>query len=71
MITGEVNGDLVALDAATGALLYQGNLGVGAIDGGVVTYEVKDRQFIAVAAGDNSGTYKAKGENAIIILALP
>jgi hypothetical protein len=37
----------------------------------VITYEVKGRQFIAVAAGDNNGTYKAKGDNAIVILGLP
>ena len=71
VITADVNGDLFALDAATGALLYQTNLGVGAIDGGVVTYEAKGKQFIAVAAGDNSGTYQAKGDNTVVVLALP
>jgi glucose dehydrogenase len=43
----------------------------GAVDGGVITYEAKGRQFIAVAAGDNNPTYKAKGENTIVILGLP
>jgi alcohol dehydrogenase (cytochrome c) len=71
VITADINGDLIALDAATGALLYQTNLGVGAIDGGVVTYEAKGKQFIAVAAGDNSGTYKAKGDNTVVVLSLP
>jgi alcohol dehydrogenase (cytochrome c) len=56
VITGEVNGDLIALDAGAGALLYNNNLGAGAIDGGVITYEVKSKQLIAVAAGDNSVT---------------
>ncbi len=69
VITADVSGDLIALDAATGALRYQTNLGVGAIDGGVVTYEAKGKQFIAVAAGDNS--YKAKGDNRVVVLALP
>jgi alcohol dehydrogenase (cytochrome c) len=71
VITGQTNGDLIALDARTGALLYQRNLGVGAIDGGVVTYEAKGRQLIAVAAGDTNATYKAKGESTIMILGLP
>jgi alcohol dehydrogenase (cytochrome c) len=71
VITADINGDLIALDAATGALLYQTNLGGGAIDGGVVTYEAKGKQFIAVAAGDNSGTYKAKGDNTVVVLSLP
>jgi hypothetical protein len=48
-----------------------GDLGLGALDGGVVTYEVKGEQFVAVAAGDNNGPYKAKADNTIVILALP
>jgi glucose dehydrogenase len=71
VITGDVNGELIALDAVTGELKYQSDLGVGAIDGGVVTYEAKGKQFLAVAAGDNNATYKAKGDNTIVILALP
>ncbi len=71
ILTADTQGDLFALDAKTGTLLHQAQLGAGAIDGGVITYEVKGRQFIAVAAGDNNGTYKAKGDNVIVILALP
>ena len=71
VFTGDVNGEFLALDAATGAPLYQSNLGVGALDGGVVTYEAKGKQFVAVAAGDDNGLYKAKADSAIIILALP
>ena len=71
ILTADTQGDLFALDAKTGTLLHQVQLGAGAIDGGVITYEVKGRQFIAVAAGDNNGTYKAKGDNAIVILGLP
>jgi alcohol dehydrogenase (cytochrome c) len=70
-ITGDVDGELIALDAATGALLYRRNLGAGALDGGVVTYEAKGKQFVAVAAGDNNVVYKVSGDNAIVILALP
>ena len=71
VVTADVNGDLYALDATTGKLLHRASLGAGAIDGGLITYEAKGKQFIAVAAGDNNGTYKAKGDNAIVILALP
>jgi hypothetical protein len=46
-------------------------LNAGAIDGGLITYAVKGKQYIAVAAGDNNGTYKAKGDNAIVVLGLP
>jgi glucose dehydrogenase len=49
VFTGDVDGELIALDAASGAPLYQSNLGAGALDGGVVTYEAKGKQFVAVA----------------------
>jgi alcohol dehydrogenase (cytochrome c) len=71
VMTGDVDGELIALDAASGALIYRSNLGAGALDGGVVTYEAKGKQFVAVAAGDNNPLYKTKGDNAIVILALP
>ncbi len=71
ILTADTQGDVFALDAKTGALLNRLRLGAGAIDGGLITYAVNGKQFIAVAAGDNNGTYKAKGDNAIVILALP
>lgn len=70
VIAGENSGDLVILDAKTGALLYQNNLKAGALDGGLITYEVKGKQFIAAAAGDNNPTYKVTGENEIVVLGL-
>ena len=71
VMTGDVNGEFIALDAATGAPLYQSNLGLGAIDSGVVTYEVNGKQFIAVATGDNNAGYKAGGDNTIVVFAPP
>jgi alcohol dehydrogenase (cytochrome c) len=71
VLTADTEGDLFALDAKTGMLRHRVQLSAGAIDGGVITYQARGKQFIAVAAGDNNGTYKAKGENAIVILGLP
>ena len=71
LLTADTQGDLFALDAKTGALLHKLQLGAGAMDGGLVSYEAKGRQFIAVGAGDNNPTYKVKGDNAIVILGLP
>ena len=71
VLTADTQGDVFALDAKTGALLRRIRLNAGAIDGGLITYAVKGKQFIAVAAGDNNGTYKAKGDNAIVVLGLP
>jgi alcohol dehydrogenase (cytochrome c) len=70
VLTADTQGDLFAIDAKTGVLLNRLSLGAGAIDGGLITYAVNGKQFIAVAAGDNNGTYKAKGDNAIIVLGL-
>jgi alcohol dehydrogenase (cytochrome c) len=71
ILTADTQGNLIALDAQTGALLHEAPLDAGAIDGGLITYEANGQQFIAVAAGDNNGTYKAKGDNAIVVLGLP
>ena len=71
VLTADTQGEVFALDARTGALLHRFRLGAGAIDGGLITYAVKGKQFIAVAAGDNNPTYKAKGDNAIVVMGLP
>jgi alcohol dehydrogenase (cytochrome c) len=70
VLTADTQGDLFAIDAKTGVLLNRLSLGAGAVDGGLITYAVNGKQFIAVAAGDNNGTYKAKGDNAIVVLGL-
>ena len=71
VLTADTQGDVLAVDAKTGALRHRLRLGAGAIDGGLITYAVQGKQFIAVAAGDNNPTYKAKGDNAIVVLGLP
>ena len=53
VITGDMNGSLLVLDARTGAPLYSGPVGAS-IGGGVVTYDAGGRQYIAVAAGSIS-----------------
>ena len=70
VITGDITGNLLILDAKTGALLYRDNLNFGALDGGLITYEVNGKQYIAAAAGDNSSTYQVTGENTIVVLGL-
>jgi len=70
VMTGETNGDFVALSDATGEELYKINLG-GAIGGGMITYEASGKQLIAVAAGHNASYYGAEGDNEIVVLGLP
>ena len=71
-ISGELNGDFLALDAASGAVRYRFNTG-GAIGGGIVTYEVNGTQFVAVASGRPSPFWaKAHpGAPTIVVFSLP
>ena len=72
LLGGELNGDFIALDVATGAERYRFNTG-GAIGGGVVTYDVGGTQYIAVASGRPS-PYWAKaylGTPTIVVFSLP
>ncbi len=48
--TGELTGDFVTLDALSGEVLYRFDTGKP-IDGGVVTYQIEEKQYIAVIAG--------------------
>ena len=50
IFTGELTGDLVALDAANGNVRFRHNTG-GAVGGGIVSYDVGGTQYIAVASG--------------------
>lgn len=53
VMTGELTGDFLVLDAESGAELYRFNTG-GPIGAGVVSYEIAGRQYIAVASGSPS-----------------
>jgi len=72
VLGGELTGDFVALDVATGAERYRFNTG-GAIGGGVVTYEVGGTQYIAVASGRPSAFWAKAylGAPTIVVFALP
>ena len=50
VLTGELTGDFLVLDAASGEELYRFNTG-GPMGGGVVSYEVEGRQYVAVMSG--------------------
>jgi len=54
VFTGELNGHFDAFDAKSGAKLWQFNLGAG-VNASPITYRVNGVQYIAVAAGGNSG----------------
>lgn len=70
VLVGDIGGTQYALDAATGSVLWSGNLG-GAIGGGVITYDHRGSQRIAVALGMTSSIWPTQQTTAkVSILAL-
>ena len=66
LFSGDLNGNFLALDARNGKQLYSFDTG-GPIAGGVVTYEVKGQQYVAVASGHSGGSIPLSGSTTIVI----
>jgi len=72
VMSGELNGDFVVFDARSGDVLYRFNTG-GPVGGGVVTYAVGGKQYVAVASGSPSNFWVERnpGSPTIVVFALP
>jgi len=71
LFTGSLNGELLGVDARTGDIRYRFNTG-GAIAGGVSSYAIDGRQYLAVASGNSSRTiWSTKGAATLIVFGLP
>jgi glucose dehydrogenase len=72
IFTGDLLGNVLAFDAATGRELWRSGTGVP-IGGGVITYATGGRQYLAVAAGMHApDTWGLKSESSrLVIYALP
>jgi alcohol dehydrogenase (cytochrome c) len=71
VFAGEMTGDFIALDAKAGKVLYRFNTG-GPMNGGVISYAINDKQYVAAASGSASGFWFAPpGSSTILIFALP
>ena len=71
VFAGDTSGKLLALDSDSGKVLYSLNT-PGMIAGGVVTYSVKGKQYVAFTSGNVSRiTFGELGDPTIIVLALP
>jgi len=69
-ITGDTGGNLLILASKTGALLRKVQTG-GALAGGVVTYEIGGKQYLAFASGNVSRvTFGELGLPSVVIMAL-
>jgi alcohol dehydrogenase (cytochrome c) len=71
VFTGELEGDFLALDASDGRVLYRFNTG-GRLNGGIATYEIDNRQYIAVAAGNATAFWQVPpASSTIVVFGLP
>ena len=71
VFTGDLDGNVLALDARTGRELWRDATGK-AIGGSVMSYDAGGRQYVAAAAGLNSAIWPVKGGTAtVVIYALP
>ena len=70
VITGDLNGDVLAFNATNGKQLWKQNTG-GPI-GGVITYLARGKQYVAVVAGMTAKSRQTGGSNAkVVVYALP
>jgi len=70
LFTGDLDNDFLAIDASTGKTLYSFNTG-GSIGGGVISYEVGGKQYVATTSGVVSGFFGGRGTSAIVVFSLP
>jgi alcohol dehydrogenase (cytochrome c) len=61
LFRGEPDGNFVAVDAATGTVLWKFQTGFGA-DAPPIVYEVDGEQYVAIATGGNSIQHSATGD---------
>jgi alcohol dehydrogenase (cytochrome c) len=69
LFTGDLDNNFLVLDASNGNTLYKFNTG-GTVGGGVVTYELGAKQYVATTSGVVSGFFGGHGTSAIIVFAL-
>ncbi|MDE2460362.1 MAG: c-type cytochrome, partial [Gammaproteobacteria bacterium] len=71
VFTGDGGGDFYAFDAADGKMLLQYASG-GSMAGGVITYAVRGKQYVAFTSGNISrlGTFNTTGSPTLVVMAL-
>ena len=68
LFTGDLNNDFLALDAKTGDVLYRFNTG-GSIGGGVISYALDGKQYVAATSGTVSAFFGGSGLPAVVVFA--
>ncbi len=71
IFTGELTEDFIVLDARDGTVLYRFNTD-GPLNGGVITYAIEGRQYVAAMSGNATPFWAAPpGSATVVIFALP
>jgi PQQ-dependent dehydrogenase (methanol/ethanol family) len=71
VMTGDLNGNFLVFDSHSGKIVYRFYTG-GAIAGGISTYAVDGKQYVAVASGNASRTlWLTTGAPTVFIFSLP
>jgi alcohol dehydrogenase (cytochrome c) len=70
LFTGDFNNDFLVIDASNGKTLYRFNTG-GSVGGGVISYQLAGKQYVATTSGVVSGFFGGSGTSAVIVFALP
>jgi alcohol dehydrogenase (cytochrome c) len=70
LFTGDLNGNLLGLDATSGKVLYRHDTN-NAVAGGIITYRAGGKQYVAAAAGNTSFVaWKVTGRPTLFIFSL-
>ncbi len=69
VLTGDLNGDVLAYDAASGKLLHR-IATKQTVGGGVITYQASGKQRIAIAAGMENRIFDTHGQPVVIVFGL-
>ena len=70
LFTGDLNNDFLVIDARDGKTLYRFNTG-GTVGGGVISYQLDGKQYVATTSGVVSGFFGGSGTSAVVIFSLP
>jgi glucose dehydrogenase len=70
LFTGDLNNDFLVIDASNGKTLYRFNTG-GSVGGGVISYQLAGKQYVATTSGVVSGFFGGSGTSAVVVFALP
>ena len=67
MFTGDLDGNVIAFDTATGKELWRGSAGQP-LAAGIVSYLAGERQLLAVGAGAASPLWPLKSDSSRIVV---